>query len=285
MVAWVNCHKLISIITACILVLTGCIAGMMIHDATSAPPFWLVYGGNTDKGDGNGGGMAREQLIAGGWTTPETSYQITWNADIAQGTAAQADAAMPPGKQAFNRFCGGQGGCIIAGFSLGTAPALQLAAETGTAPESTYLFGGPQPSTGIWHQPYADNPFIEPWLAGFGGFKTDRPVPPGTQVFYDTRDPYANSAPQCGGPGLFLLNLQGHYIISREQANGSHIWTGTDGATMHEVGYAPAPWGLPRSGSDPSQPWDFCPPKLPPAGIPAMNGDSGVPALPGIPTR
>lgn len=261
----------------------GCVGGYQAKDSFGQVPTILVFGGNTDPGDGNGGGLAKDQLVAGGWGSAENIYQVQWKADISQGTATQTDEAMGNGHRAFNDLCGG--GCIIAGFSLGTSPALQLASETGTLPENNYIFGGPQPSTGIWHQPYIDNPFIEPFVAGFGDFKTDRPVPAGTQVFYDTQDPYANSAPQCGGPGLFLiLDLNHHRIISRSEADASHIWTGSDGAIMHEVGYQAAPFGLPRSGSDESQPWDFCPPEVPDQ-IPAMNGDPGVPELPGIPSR
>lgn len=256
-ITWVKCHKLISVLTACFLVLTGCIAGMMIHDARSQGPFWLVFGGNTDKGDGQGGGMARDQLIAGGWTSAGNSFQVTWNADIGSGTAAQTDAAMGPGEDAIARFC--DNGCIIAGFSLGTSPALQLAAEAGIDAEHTYLFGAPQPSTGIWHARYVDNPFVEPWIASFAGVKPDRPVPTGTQVFMDIRDPYANIAPQCQGPGLFALTLEGHRIISKGEADASHVWTGADGAVMHEVGYT-GPLGLPASGSDAPQPWAFCSP-------------------------
>lgn len=270
-------------VAAILVFAVGCVAGYQAQDSFGQVPFFLIYGGNTDPGDGQGGGMARDQMVAGGWTTYENSYQVPWKAAIEQGTAKITDEAMAAGHDAYNKFCGR--GCVIAGFSLGTSPALQLSAEVGLDPNNTFLFGGPQPSTGIWHQPYENNPFIEPLVAGFGGFKTDRPVPPGTQVFYDTRDPYANSAPQCGGPGLFMLALDGHRIVNRDEAYGGHIWTGSDGAIMHEVGYQPGPMGLPRSGSDEHQMWDFCPPNLPSFGVPAMNGDPGVPALPGIPTR
>lgn len=261
----------------------GCVAGYQAQDSFGVAPFYLVYGGNGDPGDGQGNGAARDQLVAGGWTTYENSYQIQWKADIGQGTENITPEAVANGHVAFNRFCGH--GCVLVGFSLGTVPVLHLSAETGTAPQNTFIFGGPQPSTGVWHQPYVDNPFVEPWLAFFGNFDTNQGVPPGTQVFFDTRDPYANSAPQCGGPGLFAVNTSGHYIVSRDQAYSSHIWTAVDGSVIHEVGWQPAPWGLPRSGSDPQQPWDFCPPSFPPFGVPAMNGDPGVPSFPGIPTR
>jgi hypothetical protein len=272
-----------AIVSAIMVFGIGCVAGYQAQDSFGAAPFYLIFGGNTDPGDGNGNGLARDQLVAGGWTTYENSYQIQWKADIGQGTATITDQAMPNAHAAFKRFCGH--GCVVAGFSLGTSPALQTQAEIGFDPSLLYLFGGPQPSTGIWHSPYTDNPFIEPWLQTFGNFKTNRLVPSGTQVFYDTRDPYANSAPQCGGPGLFLLTLDGHYIVSRNAAFGGHIWTGSDGAIMHEVNYQGGPSGLPRSGSDPQQPWDFCPPNFPSFGVPAMNGDPGVPFLPGVPTR
>jgi hypothetical protein len=275
-------YRAMGALLALVVFAVGCIAGYQAKDSFGVEPFWLIYGGNTDPGDGQGNGAARDQMIAGGWTTPENSYQIQWEANLGSGNNDQVNQAMPQGHDAYARFCGH--GCIIAGFSWGTSPALQLAAETGTPPQNNYLFGGPQPSTGVWHSPYVDNPFIEPWIRFFPP-DPNRFVPAGTQVFYDTRDPYANAAPQCGGPGLFLLNVQtGHYIINRAQAN-EHIWTGSDGAVMHEAGYQAAPFGLPRSGSDPQQPWDFCPPNFPAFNIPAMNGDPGVPALPGVPTR
>lgn len=272
-------------IVAAILVFgIGCVAGYQAKDSFGDTPFWLIYGGNTDPGDGQGNGAARDQMIAGGWTSPENSYQIQWKAAIEQGTKDITNEAMPVGHEAWEKFCS-QRTCIIAGFSLGTMPALQLASEVGLPPSLNYIFGGPEPSTGLWHQPYQDNPFVEPWVQSFGDFNTNRLVPAGTQVFYDTHDPYANAAPQCGGPGLFALSVNpGHRIITRDEAN-EHVWTGSDGAVMHEAGYQAAPFGLPRSGSDASQPWDFCPPNFPSFQLPARNGDPGVPALPGIPSR
>jgi len=264
----------------------GCIAGYQAQDSFGQAPFWIVYGGNLDPGDGQGNGVLRDQLVAGGWVSYENSFQIPWKADIGQGLTQITNEAMGAGHHAYQTFCGS--GCVIAGFSLGTAPALQLAAETGTAPSMTYIFGGPQPSTGIFHQPYVQPPFVKPFVELFGRLDADQHVPPGTQVFYDTRDIYANSAPSCAGPGWFLLfDLAFHRVVSRGEADSSHIWTGPDGAVMHEVGYQAAPFGLPRSGSDENQFWDFCPPEsltqLP--SFPAMNGDPGVPALPGIPAR
>lgn len=256
-ITWVKCHKLISVLTAMALILTGCIAGMMIHDARSQGPFWIIYGGNTDKGDGQGGGGARDQLVAGGWTSYENSFQITWNADIGAGTANQTDAAMPAGHDAVNNKC--RNGCVIAGFSLGASPAIQLSDETGTPAENTFLFGAPQPSTGVWHSQFQDNPIVEPWVQQIGGLKSDRAVRAGMQNFFDIRDPYNNAAPQCQGPGLFALTLDGHRIISKGEAEGSHIWTGVDGVRMHEVGYG-GPLALPASGADESQPWAGCHP-------------------------
>lgn len=280
---WVKLHKVFSLIIGCVLVLSGCIAGLMIKDARSQEPFWIIYGGNQDKGDGNGGGMARDQLVAGGWTTYENSYQVTWNADIGSGTAVQTDAAMPAGRAAIDLFCGH--GCIVAGFSLGNSPALQLSEEANIAPENTYLFSAPQPSTGIWHAQFLDNPLIEPWVQQFGGLKTDRAVRPGTMVFYDIRDPYANITPQCQGPGLFVMTLAGHYIITHQQAVESRVWTGEDGAIMHEVGYV-NPTSLPASGSDPSQPWAFCAENDWHVTFNNPGGSSPIPALPGdIPTE
>lgn len=253
-IAWVKLHPLVSVLTACLLILTGCIAGMVIHDARSQPPTILVFGGNTDKGDGNGGGAARDQLIAGGWGGPENIYQITWNADIAR-TSGNADAAMAAGHAAYNERCAD--GCIIAGFSLGSAPAIQLSDEVNQLPENIWLFGAPQPSTGIWHAQFQDNPFAEPYIAEFGDFKQDRVVKPGTHDYFDIRDPYNNIAPQCQGPGLYALTLDGHRIITRAEADASHQWTGTDGVLMFEVGYM-GPVGLPASGADQSQPWAGC---------------------------
>ena len=259
----------------------GCVAGYQAQDSFGQVPFWIIYGGNQDPGDGHGNGAARDQLVAGGWTTYDNSYQVQWTANIPS-NKNQVNEAMPAGHAAVDKFCGH--GCIIAGFSWGTAPALQLTAETGTPPANNYVFGGPQHSTGVWHNPYLDNPFVEPWFNYFGPFWTDRPIPAGTQVFFDTRDPYANAAPQCGGPGLWFLNLNGHRIVGRGEAY-QHVWVGRFGEVIHEVGYQPGPWGLPRSGSDPQQPWDFCPPNFPSFQIPARNGDPGVPVLPGVPTR
>jgi hypothetical protein len=262
----------------------GCVAGYQSKDSFGQSEYWIIFGGNTDPGDGQGNGAARDQMVAGGWTTYENSYQVQWKADISQGTERQTPEAVANGQRAINDLCSGHV-CVVAGFSLGTIPAEDLAAQAGIAPGNTYLFGGPAPSTGVWHQPYINNPFIEPWFSLFGNFDTNQVVRPGTNALYDTHDPYANSAPQCGGPGLFLLSVNpGHRIISRDEAQ-EHVWTGSDGVVMHEAGYQPAPFGLPRSGSDPHQPWDFCPPNMPEFGIPAMNGDPGVPQLPGIPQR
>lgn len=250
----------------------------------SQTEFWIVFGGNTDPGDGHGGGMARGQFVGGGWVSNDNIVQITWKADIAGGGANQVADAMPAGHAAVDEFCRAYD-CVIAGFSFGTAPAIQLGDETGLPVK---LFGAPQPKPGIYHNPYADNPFIKPWIEafGFGPLRPDRVVRPGTENYYDTMDIYADGGPSCGGPGLFLLNAgANHRIVSKAEADGSHVWTSDDGVINHEVGYQAAPFGLPRSGSDPSQPWDFCPPSAPSVPIPAMNGDPGVPQLPGVPTR
>jgi hypothetical protein len=166
--------------------------------------------------------------------------------------------------------------CIIAGFSLGNAPAIQLASETGG---SLYMFGAPQPSTGIFHNPYVHNPLVIFWTDYVGGLDQNQVAPNGAQAFYDTHDPYANAGPQCGGPGWFGINSNGHYIISRAQAS-EHVWTGPDGVFMHEANYVAQP-GVPVSGSDPRPWWSFCPPEqltqLPT--VPA-----GMPPVPGVPT-
>lgn len=256
MVHTVRRNWLVSLL-ACLFCLMIGLATAIIIGRTQAE-YWIIFGGNTDPGDGQGGGMARDQMIAGGWTSEGASYQVHWAAAIEQGTKRITDEAMAAGHTAFDEHCGNRR-CIIAGFSLGNAPALQLSAEVGLPPDQTYLFGAPQPSTGAFHNPSADNPLVEPWVATMGGLATDRPVAAGMQAFYNSRDPYANAAPQCNGPGLFSLNVQaGHYIISREEST-QHVWTGPDGVVMHEAGYV-APPGLPRSGSDPAQAFDGCPP-------------------------
>lgn len=228
----------------------------MIIGRTEAGEFWLIYGGNTDPGDGQGNGAARDQMIAGGWTDAEHSYQIHWAADIGGGTVNETDDAMAAGHEAYEKNCH-KYRCILAGFSLGNSPALQLASETGHPAGDTYLFGAPQPSSGVWHSQYPDNPFIEPWIQAFGRINPDRTTSAGMQAFYDTHDPYANAAPQCSGPGLFALSVNpGHRIIAKGEAN-QHVWTGVDGVVMHEAGYVAQP-GLPLSGADPSPFWAGC---------------------------
>jgi hypothetical protein len=244
--------------------------------------FWIIYGGNTDPGDGQGGGLARDQMIAGGWTDAEHSYQVQWKADISQGTIQETDAAMTAGKDALNSHCGANR-CVIAGFSLGTSPALQLSAETGHPADLTYIFGGPAPSTGIWHNAWVDNPWIEPAVRMFGQIAPDRFVPAGTQVFFDVRDPYANAAPQCSQP--WALTLDGHRIITRAEAS-QRVWTGVDGAVNHEANYVPQP-ALPLSGNDPSPVWAGCylndwrsTPNSPGVGQEDTNRYPGIPAVP-----
>jgi hypothetical protein len=242
-------------IAAVLIFAIGCVGGYQAKDSFGEPPFWIIFGGNTDPGDGTGQGMARDQMVAGGWVSYENSYQVQWQAAIQGGTARETDDAMANGHNAFNHFCAHRT-CVIAGFSLGTSPALQLASETGTPPDRNYIFGAPQPSTGIWHSSAVGNPIVEPFVAEFGDFKTNRPVPAGTQVYYNVADPYANMAPQCTfAPSLFSLNLNGHYIVGRNEA--VRVWTGSDGAIMHEAGLGQNP--LLVSGADPSPPWQGCP--------------------------
>lgn len=240
----------------CLLVGTGL---ALVVGRTAPQLFWIIYGGNTDSGDGNGGGQARDQMIAGGWTDAAHSYQVQWKADIGSGTDTEVPEAVASGRQAVNAHCGGGNGnrCVYAGFSLGTMPALGLSAATGHSADLTYLFGGPQPSPGIWHSAYQDNPGVQPWLGLFGKLDPNQVVAPGTHNYFDTRDPYNNAAPQCTGPGLFALSLDGHRIITRGEADASHQWTGADGVLEFESNYA-GPQGLPASGSDPSLPWAGC---------------------------
>jgi hypothetical protein len=256
MVDWIRARRFTVSVWACVFCLIlG--TGLAMVIGRTAPQYWIIFGGNEDPGNGQGDGQARQQMIAGGWTSEGSSFQVTWNADIGQGGAKVTNEAMAAAHAAYNEHCGSRN-CIIAGFSLGNSPALQLAAEVGLAPENTYLFGAPQPATGVFHSAYTDHPLVAVWIQTFGGLFMNRPVAPGVQNFYVTRDPYANAAPQCAGPGLYALNLDGHYIISRDQANNSHIWTGPDGVINHEVDYV-APPGLPFSGSDESQLWSGCP--------------------------
>jgi hypothetical protein len=265
---------------AAVAVLIG-VGGQMILGRTAPPAYWIVFGGNTDPGDmADDSGMALEQLIAGGWTTEDGATQVKWAAAIEQGTARIASEAMSNAHAAYDEHCRGGRRCIIAGFSLGNSPALQLAAEVGHPPELTYLFGAPQPATGVFHASSLDNPLVEPWFVTFSALGTDRPVPAGAKNFYDGRDPYANAAPQCNGPGLFALTLDGHRIITKAEADGAaRIWAGPDGVENHEIVGGPPL----ASGADPPAPWALCPPGgwYSPTDTPAQPGP--VPVVPGQP--
>lgn len=269
----------------CILVGTGL---AMIYGRTQVI-YWIVFGGNTDPGDGNCGGGAKDQLVAGGWASADEICQVQWKADISSGTNQEVDEAMPAGKDAIARFCDDPAGagCVYAGFSLGSMPALQLAAETGHSPDGVYIYGAPQPSPGIWHSDAVDEPVAEPFIEVVGKLDPDRLAPAGTHNYFDTRDPYNNFAPQCTGPGMFAVSLDGHRIITRQEADNSHQWVGTDGVLEFEANYT-GPIGLPASGSDPSMPWANCPfgdwhnTSLTPG--PATNPDNPfqVPTIPGV---
>lgn len=271
--------KIVAMAMAAVLIGVG---GQLILGRAQAT-FWIVFGGNTDPGDGNGGGLARQQFVDGGWIDNDHIFQVTWNAHIEQGTVPDTNSAMPAAHDAYNRFCKANR-CIVAGFSLGTMPALQLQAETGHPVDQTYLFGGPQPSPGIWHDQYADNPFVEPGLETFGQFNPDRFAPAGVHNYFDGRDPYNNAAPQCSGPGNFGLTLDGHRIIRKDEADASRQWTGTDGVLEFEV-VAPPPVA---SGADPSPFWAGCEGgdwhNTPNSPGPQTNPDQpGLPGFPGIP--
>lgn len=283
---------------ALVAVLIG-VGGQLVLGRTQAPLFWIIYGGNTDPGNGAGDGAARQQMIAGGWTDEANSFQVTWKADIASGTNSEVNDAVASGRDAVNKFCGKRH-CIYAGFSLGTMPALGLSKAENHAADDTYLFGGPQPSPGIWHNQYQDNPGVQPWVQLFGQMDPNQVVAPGTHNYFDGADPYNNAAPQCSGPGLYGLNLNGHRIITRAEADNSRQWTGTDGVLEFEV-VAPPPVS---SGADPSPFWAGCegndwhntpfspgaqvnPDNPVPGGspIPSQNGNMpSVPSLPGAPT-
>jgi hypothetical protein len=272
---------------AIVAVLIG-VGGQLVLGRTLPTHTWIVFGGNTDPGDGNCGGGAKDQLVAGGWVDAGHICQVQWKADIGSGTNQEVTDAMPAGKAALQNCTSD---CIIAGFSLGTMPALLLSKETGHSADQTYLFGGPQPSPGIWHNQYQDNPGVEPWLGLFGQLDPDQVVAPGTHNYYDGRDPYNNAAPQCSGPGLFALTLDGHRIITRAEADGSKQWVGTDGVLEFEV---PGPLPI-ASGADPSPFWAGCEfndwhntPNSPGAqtnpdqpGLPGIPGGSPIPSQQG----
>lgn len=232
----------------------GCIAGYQAKDSWSAPPFWIVFGGNQDPGDGNGGGNAASEFVRLGWTSAGRIYQVKYSADVAH-FEASTQAAVEPGIAAYKKFCGN--GCVIAGFSQGTDAAIELSSRVGNPAGNLYLFGGPHASTGLWHHPVVDHPLVDFWLNTFG-FSTGRVPPAGAHNYFKTRDPYNNPAPQCVGPGLYALAVSEHVVVGPDWA--AKVWTGPDGVDMHEAGYVPPP-GLPFSGSDyPPVVWQGCPP-------------------------
>lgn len=253
MTDWVKARGRLTMILFGVFCLLLGLSTAMIIGRTQPNVCWVAYGGNMDPGDGNDGGAFKGQLVAGGWASADEIFQVTWTAAIEGGTIKETDAAMAAGRDAIAK-CGGKR-VIIAGFSLGTSPALQLSRETGGNPSDNFIFGGPAPATGIWHNAWVDNPWVEPAVRLFGRLAPDRFVRPGTQVFFDVRDPYANAAPQCSQP--WALTLDGHRVITRAEAYGGHIWTGPDGAINHEAGYVPQPQ-LPLSGADPSPIWAGC---------------------------
>jgi hypothetical protein len=280
-VDWVRARTNVQLLAAFFCCILFGAAISLIMGRTVPTYTWIVFGGNTDPGDGNCGGAAKDQLVAGGWVDAGHICQVQWKADIASGTNQEVNDAMTPGKDAL-RDC--VSGCIISGFSLGSMPALQLSAETGHPASQTYIYGAPQPSPGIWHNQYQDNPFIEPWVETVGRLDPDRLAPAGTHNYFDGRDPYNNAAPQCSGPGLFALTLDGHRIITKAEADGSRKWTGTDGVLEFEV---PGPQPI-SSGADKSPVWAGCElddwHNTPLSPGPQTNPDQpGFPGFPGIP--
>jgi hypothetical protein len=267
-----------AIVSFCMIAVLIGVGGQLVLGRTQPTPYWIIFGGNLDPNDDDGVG-AREDLIAGGWTTQENSVQVHWVAAIEQGTARITDEAMAEGHAEFARHCKTKGSCIVAGFSLGNSPALQLAAEEGIPPENTYLFGSPQAGPGVFHNPYLDNPIVEPYFVTFSALFTDRPVAAGVQNHFDARGPYENAGPQCAGPGLFALTLAGHRVITREEANASRVWTSPDGVVNHEVTAGPPI----VSGADPSPIWAGCPPGgwYSPTNTRANPGPA--PGAPGVP--
>lgn len=232
----------------------GCVAGYQAQDSFGAPPMWIAFGGNTDPGDGNGGGGFASELVRLGWTSADRVFQVQYPADVGH-MEQSTQAAMGPGADAIKKFC--NQGCIVAGFSQGTDPAVRVAAANGIQANNVYLFGGPMVSTGIWHSPAVDHPLVEFWLNTFG-FPTNTVPAAGSHFYYNSRDPYANAAPQCYGPGLYALDVGQHVVVGPDWPTKN--WVGSDGVDMHEFGYVAAP-GLPLSGSDPSPLWAGCPPE------------------------
>lgn len=258
----------------CLLIGTG----LSLIIGRSQTEYWIVFGGNGDPGNGNGDGFARGDFVRGGWIDNGHIFQVTWQADILANTRLETNAAMAAGHAAYDAHCR-LNRCIIAGFSLGNTPAIQLASEVGLPTGQLYNFGGPQPSTGVFHNPFVRYPGVMFWTDTVGGLDQNQVPPAGSQAFYDTHDPFANGAPQCAGPGWFGIFPQGHYIISRGQAN-EHVWLGPDGVVMHEANYVPQP-GVPVSGSDPMPWWSLCPINFQPVQIPTIP--PGMPPVPGVP--
>lgn len=236
---------------ALVVVLIG-VGGQMILGRT-APTKVLAFGGNTDH---SSQGFV-DQLNGTGRSGGYQVIPVAYNADIGQGQAS-IDDGVAKGQAVWDQNGCGSGGCEIWGFSWGTEVALQLAARNGVPGSRIQIHGGPQQASGIWHHFGLVSGFppfqVEFWLNAFGrGLPTNTVPPAGTKAFFGHRDPYANSAPQCGNPAAFGgLTLDDHRIFP---PGGERIWTDRFGVEVHEFG-----GGQPvASGADPSPFWQGCP--------------------------
>jgi hypothetical protein len=256
MTSWVSCHKWMSLFTACLLILVGCVAGMVIHDVRSQGPMWIVFGGFQDPGDGQGGGGFADQLASNGWAARDRIYQVQYTADVFH-MEASTQEAMPGGQDAYGRLC--SEGCIISGFSQGSNPAIELSIRTGHPGNRVYLFSGSEAATSIWHHYFLNDPPIEKWLQDLG-FSTNRVPKPGTKHFYHQDDVYANVAPQCSRVETiwYMIGSIGrvHHVMNPNE--NFKVWTGPDGVENHEAGGDESP--LTISGKDSPQPGYGCPP-------------------------
>lgn len=255
MASWVTYHKWLSLFTACLLILMGCVAGMIIHDARSQPPMWIVFGGYQDPGDGTGGGAFAEQLASNGWAARDRIYQVRYEANVFR-MEDSTQTAMPGGMDAYTRLC--SDGCIISGFSEGSNPAIELSIRVSHPASQVYLFSGSEPATAIWHHYFLNDPPIEKLLQDMG-FSTNRIPKPGTKHFYHQDDVYSDVAPQCSRLDAIIYMIGSIGRVHRVMNPNEHfdVWTGPDGVENHEAGADENP--LTVSGRNSPQPGYGCP--------------------------
>lgn len=256
MTDWIRHRKWMSLFTACLLILVGCVAGMVIHDARSQGPMWIAFGGFQDPGDGAGNGAFADQLASSGWAPRNRIYQVQYQANVMR-MEESTQTAMPGGVDAYNRLC--DDGCIISGFSQGTNPAIELSIRVGHPGNQVYLFSGSEPATAVWHHYLLKEPWVEQWLQSMG-FSTDRIPKPGTKHFYHQDDVYADVAPECSNVEaiIYMIGSIGrvHHVMNPNEH--FDVWTGPDGVENHEAGADDNP--LTVSGKDSPQPGYGCPP-------------------------